>query len=68
MSGAELLLVLPDVPAAYLRKDLAYLQDKGLIECPNMQPNLAWEKRKFKLTAQGVETADKIIRDPALEP
>ena len=34
----------------------------------NEAPNMVWKAREFDLTATGIETADKINIDPALEP
>jgi len=60
-------LVTPDVDDHYLEIDLAYLVDKGYVRRENAQPNQRRDDREWKLTALGVETADRINRDPAIE-
>jgi len=61
----------PTLEFEHLRRDLVYLSEKGYVgrvlteEGDNgMTP---WRKRWFKLTASGVELADRCIHDPALE-
>ncbi len=60
-------LTMPTVETQHLKIDLSYLVDKGYVAWTNKQPNLAWHKREYRLTADGVETADRINKDPALE-
>lgn len=68
----SLLGVFPELEFDTFRQDVAYLQDKGYIErkmprsCdhPDMVP---WRERWFELTASGVEIADRVRRDAALE-
>lgn len=67
----SLLAVFPQLEWEHLRKDLAYLAEKGYLkrllrdgEEPSLTP---WRKRYFRLTAAGVEVADECVRDPALE-
>lgn len=62
-----LALSLPTIEHHYLRIDLSYLLDKGYVKWSNEQPNMKWADRIYKLTAAGVETADKINKDPAIE-
>lgn len=61
-------LTLPTVEDQHLRTDLSYLIDKGYATWTNEQANMPWKTREFRLTASGVETADRINRDAALEP
>jgi DNA-binding HxlR family transcriptional regulator len=60
-------LSLPTIEERYLKVDLSYLIDKGYVEWVNRTPNMGWRKREYRLTATGVETADRINKDPALE-
>lgn len=60
-------LTMPTVETHHLRVDLSYLIAKKYVEWVNEQPNMAWRKREYRLTADGVETADRINKDPALE-
>lgn len=57
-----------NIDAHYIRRDLSYLEEKGYIEWCNRRPNAPWRKRRYQLTASGVEIADKINTDPALSP
>jgi hypothetical protein len=54
-----------------LRRDLHYLTEKGYLVrvMPAEGDNglTPWRKRWFKLTAAGLELADRCVRDPALE-
>ena len=59
-------LTLPTVEERYLKVDLSYLIDKGYVEWVNKRANAAWPDREYRLTATGVETADRINKDPAL--
>jgi len=68
MSFYDLRLVLPDIEERYLRVDLSYLMQKGYVIEENPRPNMTWDRREFKLSASGVETTDRINKDPALEP
>lgn len=64
--------VFPTVEFGNFRQDLAYLIEKGYLErfmpkhhdCPETVP---WRRRWFKLTAAGVEIADRVRTDEALE-
>jgi len=67
-SFRDLCLTLPNVEREYLKKDVSYLVDKKCVSWANERPAMDWDKREFKLTALGVETADRINKDPALEP
>ena len=64
----SLALTLPTVELHHIKVDLSYLIDKGLVAWTNQEPNQRWDEREYKLTATGVETADRITADPALEP
>lgn len=66
-SYETLRLTLPQVEDSHLRKDLSYLCAKDYVKWENAGPNMGWEEREFVLTATGVETADRINRDTALE-
>lgn len=66
-SFAELRMVMPDVEDHYLKVDLEYLCDKGYALRVCARPGQSWVDREFRLSALGVETADRINRDPALE-
>ena len=62
----ELSLALPTAERRNLIRDLDYLIKKHMVVCTNTRPNQAWNKKEFELTAVGIETADRINRDPAL--
>lgn len=59
---------LPNAEEDHLKRDLTYLIDKGYVVWSNEARNLGWERRTFRLTAKGVEIADRIVTDSALEP
>jgi hypothetical protein len=67
-----LLAVFPQLEWDQLKKDLAYLCEKGYIQLviaetesdARMTP---WRKRWFRLTSSGVEIADHCVQDKALE-
>lgn len=60
-------LTMPTVEKDHMNTDLSYLMDKKFVEWINQRPNMARRKREYRLTALGVETADRINKDPALE-
>ena len=67
-----LLAVFPQLEWDQLRKDLAYLCEKGYVQRivadSESDPRLtSWRKRWFRLTSQGVEVADHCVQDKALE-
>lgn len=68
LTFADICAVLPLVEEFYLRRDAEYLCDKGYVVWRNETRNMSYEKRSFKLTAKGMEIADRINTDPALEP
>ena len=69
---SALLPLFPTVEFDHFRQDLAYLIEKGYLERfmpkhhdhPDMVP---WRRRWFKLTPAGVEIADQVRTDEALE-
>ncbi len=67
-----LLMVFPDYEWSHFRQDLAYLIAKGYLArlMPQSHANpegVPWPRRWFALTAAGVEIADKVRFDEALE-
>ncbi len=66
-----LLVLFPTLEFEHLKRDLHYLGDKGYLErvIADAQGNglTPWRRRWFRLTASGVEIAERCIRDPALE-
>ena len=68
----SLLVLFPTLEFEHLKRDLHYLTEKGYIERVLTEHDAAngltaWRRRWFKLTAAGVELADRCIKDPALE-
>lgn len=71
LSFLSLRYVLPEVEERYLRADISYLADKGYARWVNHrkgQPVESWAGREYVLSARGVEIADALDEDPALEP
>jgi len=68
LSLLSLRYVLAEIEEHYLRQDVQYLLDKGLLTRTDAKRGALWDDRRFKLTARGVETADQITVDPALDP
>jgi hypothetical protein len=67
-----LLALFPQLEWDELRKDLAYLTEKGYIQriIADSEPDARvtpWRKRWFRLTSSGVEVADHCVEDKALE-
>lgn len=67
-----LLALFPQLEWDQLKKDLAYLDEKGYIQQivadSEVDPRLTpWRKRWFRLTSSGVEIADHCVEDKALE-
>ncbi len=67
-----LLAVFPQLEWDVLRKDLAYLCEKGYIQRVVSPGEIderltSWRKRWFRLTSRGVEVADHCVEDQALE-
>ncbi len=64
--AALLHLQLPDDDC--VKRDLTYLVDNGDVKWTNEANQQRWKNRLYKLTPQGKRKADKIDRDPTLEP
>ncbi|HSW46339.1 MAG TPA: hypothetical protein VLM89_12290 [Phycisphaerae bacterium] len=67
-----LLAVFPQLEWENLKKDIAYLSEKGYIQriIAESEPDARvtrWRKRWFRLTSSGVEVADHCVEDKALE-
>lgn len=67
-----LLAVFPQLEWDQLKRDLAYLDDKGYVqrivaETERDERLTPWRKRWFRLTSSGVEVADHCVEDKALE-
>jgi hypothetical protein len=67
-----LLAVFPQLEWDDLKKDIAYLSEKGYIqriiaESETDARITQWRKRWFRLTSSGVEVADHCVEDKALE-
>jgi hypothetical protein len=67
-----LLAIFPQLEWDQLRKDLAYLCEKGYVQRIVADSEIdarltSWRKRWFRLTSQGVEVADHCVEDKALE-
>jgi len=67
-----LLAAFPQLEWDQLKKDLAYLSEKGYIQriVAESEPDARitpWRKRWFRLTSSGVEVADHCVEDKALE-
>ncbi len=71
----SLLCLFPTLEWDAFRRDLAYLGEKGYLRrvvseaepdpgAPGLTP---WRKRWFRLTPSGLEVADHLIKDPALD-
>lgn len=59
---------LPTIDNVHVRRDIKYLIDKGYVRRVNERPNQNEDDREYVLTAAGMERAQRIIVDPALEP
>lgn len=69
---AALLPLFPDLEFDHLRQDLAYLVGKGYIKRAMPKDHdhpeaVPWRYRWFALTPEGVEIADRVRTDEALE-
>jgi len=67
-----LLAVFPQLEWDDLKKDIAYLSEKGYVqriiaENETDARTTPWRKRWFRLTSSGVEVADHCVEDKALE-
>lgn len=68
----SLLVLFPTLELDQLKRDLHYLSEKGYVErviadSENGNGLTPWRRRWFRLTAAGVEIAERCIADPALE-
>ena len=68
----SLLVLFPALEFDQLRRDLHYLTDKGYIgrvaaDSEGDAGLTPWRKRWFRLTATGMELADRCIQDPAFD-
>lgn len=68
----SLLVLFPTLEFDHFKRDLHYLCDKGYIERVTADTErdrtlTPWRRRWFRLTAAGIELADRCIRDPALD-
>ncbi len=68
----SLLVLFPTLEFDHLKRDLHYLTEKGYVErviadSENGNGLTPWRRRWFRLTAAGIELADRCIKDPALE-
>ena len=68
----SLLVLFPTLDFDQLRRDLHYLTQKAYVErviadTENGNGLTPWRRRWFRLTATGMELADRCIKDPALE-
>jgi hypothetical protein len=69
----SLLSVFPTLEWHQFRRDLCYLCEKGYVQRVVADSErddrlTLWKKRWFRITAMGMEVADRLIGDPALEP
>ena len=67
-----LLVLFPTLEFEHVKRDLCYLTEKkyverAVVELPEEVSAMTWRRRWFRLTATGLELADRCIRDPALE-
>lgn len=67
----SLLPLFPMLEFEHLKRDLHYLSEKGYLLRILLEDGdnglTPWRKRWFKLTASGLELADRCVRDPALD-
>ena len=68
----SLLSVFPTLEWQHFRRDLCYLVEKGYLQrvVAASEPHsrlTPWRRRWFRITAGGLEVADRLISDPALE-
>lgn len=69
----SLLSLFPALEWDHFRRDVAYLAEKGYLQRVIAETELdsrmtPWRQRWFRLTTRGVELAEDLIRDPALDP
>ncbi len=68
----SLLCLFPTLEWDPFRRDLAYLCEKGYLrrvvaDLERDERLTPWRKRWFRLTSSGLEVADRLIDDPALD-
>jgi len=68
----SLLSVFPMLEWDHFRRDIAYLCEKQYLQrvVADMEDDPAttpWRRRWFRLTSRGMEVADHVINDPALD-
>lgn len=68
----SLLSVFPTLEWQVFRRDLCYLVEKGYLQrvvaaSERDRRLTAWRKRWFRITTAGMEVADHLVGDPALE-
>jgi len=68
----SLLCVFPTLEWDPLRRDLAYLCEKGYLQrvvsdLERDERLTPWRRRWFRLTSAGLEVADRLVEDPALD-
>jgi len=68
----SLLVLFPTLEFEQFKRDLHYLISKGYVERVIADTEsdgslTPWRKRWFRLTAHGLEVAERSIRDPALD-
>ena len=68
----SLLCLFPTLEWDPFRRDLAYLCEKGytqrvVADLERDERLTPWRKRWFRLTSSGLEVADRVINDPALD-
>lgn len=68
----SLLTLFPTLEWDALRRDLAYLTEKGYVQrivsdTENDEKLTPWRRRWFRVTPRGLEIAERLMGDPALE-
>ena len=68
----SLLAVFPTLEWQQLRRDLCYLSEKGYLQrvvaaSERDERMTPWRNRWFKITTDGMEVADRLVDDPAME-
>lgn len=68
----SLLSVFPTLEWQPFRSDLCYLSEKGYVQrviadSESDQHLTPWRRRWFRITTQGMEVADRLIDDPAMD-
>jgi len=68
----SLLCLFPTLEWDPFRRDLAYLGEKGYLrrvvaDTEGDERLTPWRKRWFRLTSAGLEVADQVVKDPALD-